>query len=160
MATTIESPIFLLRLSAGFASGAVSGGANFRSEVPYVVGSSAGQVGFIIVVQLSVVAPGTPTVIDLTSVRDIGGNLVTTMGHLTHWALANQSNTTGEDMTAGGGSNPVIAAEAEVCPAKGGITGKAFPNPGKTVDGTHKNFQVAIAAGANVPGLLMLWGRA
>lgn len=146
-------------MSAGFAAGAVSGSANHRNEIIFPVGAAAGQVGFIVIVPLLIVNAATPTIIDLTSVRDIGGNLVT-FGHLTHYALTNQSITPGEDMTEGGGANPVIAAASEVCPAVGGIVGKAFPNPGKVVDGTHKNFQVAVAAGANVPGLLTLWGRA
>lgn len=145
-------------LKGGFRVGTVSGTANheYTKEVAYAAVPVAGQVDVEVSTEL-LVTTGTPQVIDLTAVRDAGGVLVA-LGHLTHWLVTNESTTAGQDVSYGGGSNPVLPADTIVLPPTGGMRMGVHPT-GVVVDGTHKNFQVTVAAGTNIKVRVTLWGR-
>jgi len=135
----------------------LSGTVKHEKSVSVPVGTGAGKAN--IVVQRDVtVTSGAPLTIDLTSVADVSGT-VQAFAVMTHWAVENLSNNVGEDFTAGGGANPVIAADPETIQAVGGHTYKACPGAGRPVAGGTKNFQLSVATGVNVPGRLTIIGR-
>jgi len=158
MATILSNPTIEVKASVAFVDGTKSGQAihTAKGSPVYDAAPVAGQMNAAVAVDVQVVNNATPYVIDLTNVRDLSGNTVI-FAHLTQWVVQNLSATPGQDVTPGGGANPAIPADTAI-PA-GDFTAKSTNNPGTVVDPTHKNFQLAVAAGVNVPVRVTLWGR-
>lgn len=146
------------RVSSEFVAAAIKGTVTHESSKSLAIGTGDGQADVMIHRDIAVVNNATPFVVDLTTAQDVSG-AVRPMVDFVGWKLENLSDTAGEDFTVGGGANPVIPADGEVVQAKGGRSEKFYPNLGRPVAGGSKNFQIAVAAGANVAGRLTLIGR-
>lgn len=159
MAVTLSNPSIIAQIVADIVSGRLSGNVRHAYSGPTLtIGSGAGQIQKIVTVDFTVSA-GTPLDYDLTAIDDPGGSAIS-FSFLTHLMIENLSTTAGQDMSLGAGANPVYAtADAGVIQANGGVSFKATPNPGVTIDATHKTIRITVAAGTNVQGRLTLIGR-
>lgn len=121
------------------------------------VGTSAGAANFGTTINFNVTS-GTPYTLDLTALTDTDGSSVT-LASLSALKITNNSTTTGQDFTAGGGTNPIIASEStDPIQANGGFHNARYP-AGITVDSTHKLLQITVAAGTSVSGTVTLLGH-
>lgn len=120
------------------------------------VGSSAGQSNKVHSLNY-LVSNGTPLTIDLTSTVDPSGAAIA-FSFVNAILVSNDSVAAGQDLTVGGGSNPIVPASPAVQP-NGGAYYVSAPNPGITVDSTHKILQITVAAGTNVPIQVTVLGR-
>jgi hypothetical protein len=159
MAAILSNPVVQAQIGADVVAGLLAGKANLAYRSPAIlVGTGAGKVDRIYVATLAVTT-GAPQDIDLTAVVDPSGVSIA-FAFVTHIVLWNLSTTAGQDFTLGGAaSNPIFAAIPTVARANGGIIMIGDPNPGITVDGTHKNLRVAVAAGTAVAASLLVMGR-
>jgi hypothetical protein len=124
-------------------------------EIAGVVGTAVGEVGKVVDRDV-VLAVGVNLDLDMTAIGDAGNDVVA-FAAVSHVMYRNTSATPGEDVTIGGGANPLFPVDPTAVPP-GGIWFRVFPD-GVTVDATHKTFRFATAAGAAVPGVLTVWGR-
>lgn len=156
MATALSNIRSQIKFSADLIADLL--GASFVRElllsIPF--GNAAGQVNAL--VGRSVAVPtATPLDIDLTAVADVAGAVVN-MTKLLGWMLINQSTTPGQNYLIGGGANPIIAAALPIPVQAGSFEFKLNLDTGTTVDGTHKTFRLATAAGTPA-GILLLFAR-
>lgn len=129
------------------------------------IGSGAGNASGFYSNTLTVTS-GTPYTLDVTSGSlfvDPLGNPITA-GHVIGVKVANLSVTSGQDLTIGGGSNPVLGsvlgfAQAGDVSADPGFFMLYANNPGFAVSGSAKILQVTAAAGTNVPFVLTMFTR-
>jgi hypothetical protein len=158
MSTTLSNPSISAGISATIESGLLSGTITHRpaAQSPSV-GTNAGNVNLIYSADFTVTS-GSPLSLDLSSIADAAGNVVT-FGHITHFLAENRSTNTAEIMSLFGGTNGVFTADPKPLQANGGLSFMANPNPGVTIDGTHKIVTVTVAAGTSVPGRLTIIGR-
>ena len=156
MSTTLSNLNINSQISADIASGLLTGKFNNRSAATPSVGTSAGSIN-LLVHQTFSINSGTPLAIDLTSVADVAGNTVT-FGHLNYIKILNSGTNSGGDLSIGGGTNGVFTADPKSIRANGGIATHYDPNPGITIDSTHKIITVTSASGA-VTGSITLAGR-
>jgi len=157
MSITLSNPSIVVQASADVASGLLSGSHIHRIAQTPNVGTSAGNVNLLAPYSFTL-ATGTPLSIDLTAAIDAGGNTVT-FGHLTHYVLENLSTVSGENIAIGGGSNGVFTLDPTTAKPNGGAKFLADPNPGITIDSTHKIITLAAAAGTAVAGRITFYGR-
>lgn len=157
-AAVVSASNVSVKLTADVAADQLAGTARHEITTSPAPGTNSGQINVAITRTLSV-SSGAPQTIDLTAIPDMGG-FVTNMTFLTHWLFENKSLVVGQDFTIGGGSNAIIGAQPDPVKPIGGWVGGARPDAGWTVDGTHKNILVSVAAGSNVPGKLTIYGRA
>ncbi|HEX8323477.1 MAG TPA: hypothetical protein VF595_06135 [Tepidisphaeraceae bacterium] len=161
MAVVLTQPKF----ACGLATGVTAGPAHRRFSTPlsdnvggvFEVGSGADQVSRDYYIPLTIMS-GVPTVIDLTALVNEEN---AAFGFTTIEALkiTNLSKQPGEDVTVGGGTNPVIAAQQPLkAVARDGGTTLYLITP-ITVDGTHKLLQITAAAGTAVAAVLTILGR-
>lgn len=122
------------------------------------IGTAAGNVNKLYVASLTV-DTGTPVSLDLTALTDpLGGTI--NFAKVFSIMVENLSTTTGQDITIGGGANAVIAARADTPIGPNGCYDHIVrPNPGHTVDATHKVLTVAVAAGTGVGFVVSILGR-
>lgn len=158
MAETLTNPTVSAQLSINVAAGPLSGTVRQTYGGPTLtIGSTAGQINRKHSVDFAVTA-GTPYTLDLTALTDLNGAAMS-FSFWTHLLIENESTTTGQDMTVGGGTNGVFTADPVPIQANGGGRMWLNPNPGVTVDGTHKIIQITVAAGTAVAGKLTIFGR-
>jgi hypothetical protein len=156
MSTTLSNLNINSQILADVANGLLSGNFNNRSAATPSVGTAAGSIN-LLVHQTFTVSSGTPLSIDLTSVVDVAGNTVS-FGHLCYSKVVNSGTNSGGDLNFGGGTNGVFTLDPKVVRANGGIATHYDPNPGITVDSTHKIVTVASVSGT-VTGSITLAGR-
>jgi len=140
-----------------FGSGATTGTVNHAVGSIPTIGSAAGQQDLEHSKSYTVTS-GTPLVLDVTSLADPQGN-AQNFAHVTSLLISNDSTTAGQDLTVGGGSNPLIATWGQPVQANGGWYGFGAPNPGIAVSGTVKTIQITVAAGTSVPLTVTVKGR-
>jgi hypothetical protein len=160
MASTLSSPKVALSisgtLSAGAAPAIASAAILHQAILSLTVGASAGQVNKAFSAPVSVTT-GTPLVIDLTTAADPLGNVPAFTKVST--ILFTGANGATQQFTVGGGTNPVIPAEAQAINAKDGVYLWHSADSPLTVDGTHKNVQITVAAGTAIAGQLTVIGQ-
>jgi hypothetical protein len=142
---------------SAFGAGATTGTVNHTVTSIPPIGSVAGSQDLEHSKDYAITA-GTPLVLDVTALADQQGN-AQNFAHVTGILVSNGSTTAGQDLTVGGGSNPLIATWGQPVQANGGWYGFGAPNPGITVSGTVKNIQITVAAGTNVPLTVTVKGR-
>lgn len=157
MALTIDNLNFDINVSANLVAGILAGTARHHYQNKPVRGTAAGQADLVVAKDLAINVGGA-TSLDLTSIADPGGGLVTFV-KLTHIALINLSVVAGEHLNLFGGANAIFAVDPKKVYSNGGIFLWAAPDLGVTIDATHKIFQIAADAGAAVPAKLFLAGR-
>jgi hypothetical protein len=162
MSDTMNNPQVSAQINASLSGGAApaTASSNIAHNVAnaLVVGASAGQVNKAYSSPFTV-SNGSPLVLDLnTGLTDpLGNALVFTK--VAAILISNDSTTTGEDFTLGGGTNPLFTTAPNIVAAKGGAYLIVNPVAQITVDSTHKTIQIAVAAGTNVPGKITVIGQ-
>ncbi|HEX4056230.1 MAG TPA: hypothetical protein VHX86_18370 [Tepidisphaeraceae bacterium] len=162
MATTLSNPQpsvqLKCQLTAGAAPAVVSSQVNHQPVVTLGAGNSAGNVDGCFSEPFTVSA-GTPLTITLPSATDPLGNVLA-MVHVTSVLVENDSTTSGQDFTVGGGTHPVLGTDQGTAQANGGTFFVINPNPGySVVAGTSDTLQISAASGVNVPGKVTILGR-
>jgi hypothetical protein len=162
MPTVLSNPSLSITLKAQLTSG--SSPAVVASQVSHSpsgaisAGNSAGSTDRCYSTSFQVTA-GTPLTINLTTAFDPMQNAIG-MVHVCGILLENDSTTTGQDMTIGGGTHPLSASDSGLAQAKGGIYLMWNPNPGYTVtSGSADTVTITVASGTNVPGKITIFGR-
>lgn len=164
--TTLVKPQVAFVMSAtltgsnGPSAGSVA--INDQSTQEIAVGSGAGSADKEYSAAF-VVTTGSPLVLDVTNLLDLLGGTIN-MLHVLAVKITNSSKTPGQDMTVGGGSNPLFAAFPITLKANAGASDVDFlgfhsPNPGIATSGSIKNIQISVAAGTSVPGNITILGR-
>jgi hypothetical protein len=161
MASTMTSPQIAAAIQAGLAGGAApapsTSNVNHSAALTPAVGGSAGQVNKIYSAAFTVTT-GTPLSIDLTALTDpLGAALNFT--NVAAILISNDSVVAGQDFSVGGGTNGLFTAAPNIIAANGGMYLLANPNPGITVDGTHKIITITVAAGTGVGGKITVLGH-
>lgn len=161
--TTLSNPRTGVSISASLAVGAtgaalLSGTINHAptNQTP-TVGNSAGNVNKIYANQITL-ATGTTTTLDLTALTDPAGGTVSLV-HVNHFLIENLSTATAEIITAGGGTNGLVDTITLPIAANGGKLFYEAPNPGITVDSTHKLLRLDVASGTAVLVNVTILGR-
>lgn len=157
MASTLSNASISSQISVDIVRGGLLGTVTHRNAQTPAIGTVTNQVNLVFQNDFTV-ATGTPITFDLTSLTDPAGAAIN-FGHVTHFHVENFSTITGEDLTIGGGTNGLFAADPKPVRANGGNVQHADPNPGILVDGTHKIIQLAAAAGTAVLGRITIIGR-
>jgi hypothetical protein len=162
MATLLSSPSVTSSVTANLTGGAAPAPSQspvnhtYAPAVPLAVGSGAGQANKCYSAAFSVTS-GAPLLLDLTALTDpLGGALNFT--NVSEILITNDSTTAGQDFTIGAGTNGLFTAAPNVVRANGGQWHLTDVNPGITVDGTHKIFQIANASGT-ASGKITILGR-
>lgn len=156
MAATLSQPQIGAGISASLSasSGAAANTANIQdsSTVTPTVGSSAGNVNKIYSAQLTIADSSTPQTLDLTSLTDPLGNAIVFGTIYAIKATIASDTTAGHDLLVGGAaSNSVLTlVDPVLAGTDPGCLLIKYGSAGKTVDATHKNLKIAIAAGLNV----------
>jgi hypothetical protein len=153
MSTTLSNINVNSQVAADVANGLLSGNFNNRSAASPSTGTAAGSLN-ILCHQTFSINSGTPLSIDLTSIADVGGNTVA-FGHLCYFKVVNSG---GGDLNIGGGTNGVFTLDPKPIRDTYGVATHYDPNPGITIDGTHKIFTLDAASGT-VAGSITLAGR-
>jgi hypothetical protein len=153
---TVSNPNVSASLSADVAADQLAGTVRHAVADTPAAGTNAGEINVAVSRNVTVTSGANQT-IDLTALPDAAGSNRTLVS-MTHWAFENQSDIAGQIFTIGGGANPAIAT-GEVVNPSGGFVMKCDPLNGQTIDATHKNILISVAAGSNVPGVLTVWGR-
>lgn len=158
----LQNPKVTLAITGAIGDGAsppvVNASINHTVSLSLPVGTSAGDVNIEYYRPIAV-SVGTPLVLDLTNLTDPLGNSIS-MSVVTAILLSNESTTTGQDLTLGGGTHPLFAAMPVPAQAGGGAVGVLAPASGfAVVSGTSNTLQVTAAAGSGVPGRLTILGR-
>lgn len=156
--TTLSNVRVALQIAADLVTSLFRGAVNHQVSQTFTIGSAAGNVQKIYSSDFVVVNSGTPTTFDLTSLLDPGAGAVT-FAFVTHIIIENLSTTTAEIMTVMGGTNGLQATSTNPLQPNGGVWVMCNPNPGITVDGTHKIVNLAVASGTNVSGKITILGR-
>lgn len=161
MANTLSNPQYgaaiLGTLTSSTATATNVATINDATSAAPSVGTSAGSFNLAYTAS-GTVATGTPVVLDTTALTDPLGASIN-FGHVNIIKLTNNSTTTGQDLTMGGGSNPLFGSISPVARANGGFLEIADPNPGIATSGSVKNIQISAAAGTNVAFALTILGR-
>lgn len=157
MASTLSNASISSQISVDIVRGGLAGTVTHRNAQTPAIGTVTNQVNLVFQNDF-IVATGTPLTFDLTSLVDPAGSAIN-FGHVTHLHIENLSAVAGEDLTVGGGTNGLFAADPKPIRANGGNVQHADPNPGILVDGTHKIVQLAAAAGTAVLGRITIMGR-
>jgi hypothetical protein len=156
MSTTLSNIGVNSQITADIASGLLSGNFNNQSLATPPSGTATGSLNLLAHQSFTVTA-GSPLSIDLTSIADVGGSTVT-FGHLCYVKVVNGGTNSGGDLQIGGGTNGVFTLDPKLIRSKGGIATHFDPNPGITIDSTHKIITITSASGS-VPGTITLAGR-
>jgi hypothetical protein len=145
-------------LSDGLSPPVVTASINHTVNPSLPVGSSSGSVDIEYHTPVTV-SSGSPLVLDLTNLTDPLGNAIT-FAVVTAILLTNDSTTTTNDLSLGGGTHPLIATCPLPAQASGGAVAFLAPAAGLTVSsGSTNNLQISAAAGSAVPGKLTILGR-
>lgn len=163
---TMNNPSFAAKLACnlnwGVAPNALSDNPQINQAANLIVGNAAGQVDRVIA-QAITITSGTPVTINVGTALDPSGTAAA-MVHVCGFILINSSTTTGQDMTIGGGTNPVWGATPASslydAQANGGIALGLAPNPGYHVTASSADtFTIIVAAGTSVAGQIVILGR-
>ena len=160
MAATISSPQVSAFVQFLASIAGANGNLTFNQNVSQAltVGNTAGQANKAYQAALTV-STGTPLSIDLASLTDVTGAAIT-LTHVTTIVITNNSTTTGQDLTIGGGSNPLSASVAGVASANGGFMVNHNPAVGYVYNASTAHLiQITAAAGTNVPLTITILGR-
>jgi hypothetical protein len=145
-------------LSDGLAPPVVTASINHTVNPSLPVGSGSGSVNLEYHTPVTVTS-GSPLVLDLTNLTDPLGNAIA-FAVVTAILLTNDSTTTGNDLSLGGGTTPLVATCPLPAQAAGGAVAVLAPAAGLTVtSGSTNKLQIAAAAGSAVPGKLTILGR-
>jgi hypothetical protein len=162
MPTTLSNPSITLQIKATLTAGAVPAPiGSLVSHAPtfsLAAGNSAGNVDRCYSASFTITT-GTPLTINVASAFDPLGSALG-MIHVTSVLVENDSATAGQDMTIGGGANPVLGTYLGIAQANGGVDFSCNPNPGFTVaGGSADTLTITVAAGTSVPGKITILGR-
>lgn len=135
-------------------------GVNLQTALTLSAGSGAAQANSIYASPSTLtVSTGTPTVVDLASVTDPDGTSIT-WSDILAIAIVNLSTTAGQDITVGGGTNPVVSLFTGNLIIKSGgfaiiacaqATGYAFNSS------TAHTLEFQVSAGTSVPfGIIVI----
>jgi len=146
--------------TSGFAIPAVT--AKQSPTINLVIGSSAGNVQKVAMIQ-GTVTSGTPYTFNVYSGDDVFGNVLN-MAAVSRIVLVNQSVTSGQNLTLGGGTDPVMGSGCSIICGAGSATDQgtvAVSNPAEftVVASTSDTITITAAAGTNVPFTLLILGR-
>lgn len=158
MPSTLANIKFAGRFSADILFAALAGTVSKSFDLSILFGTADGKINAIIARDLLLTSGAAQTIDLTTGALDPAGQAVA-MDTYCGYLLINGSATPGEDVSVGGGSNAIFAAEPIPIQAASGFAYRLNPGVGTTVDGTHKNFKADIAAGTNVPVSLLIFGR-
>lgn len=162
MASALTSPKVGLSLTCNLTGGVAPAIASCpvnHTISPTIAASSAAGGADLVYATAGTVTSGTPVVIDLTTGLTDPLGVALVFAHVVAIMVTNDSTTVGQTLTVGGGTNPILASESDPVQANGGGFVVVAPNPGFTVDSTHKTLQVLVAAGTSVPYKLTVLGR-
>lgn len=162
MATTLTNPSVSVTVKAQLSSGAapalVAAQVNHSPNFGVGAGNTTGNVDRCYSTAFTVSA-GTPLTINLTTALDPMQNAVG-MLHVSGILVENDSTTSGQDMTIGGGTHPISATDSGLAQANGGVHLMWNPSPGYAVtSGSADTVTITVAAGTNVPGKITILGR-
>jgi hypothetical protein len=154
--TTLFNPKISLATAVDAVAGRLKATIRDALNLAPSVGTNAGQINFAVAPQVVAVTSGAPLTIDLTAAVDVGNGVVA-LAHVVGYLFRNNSAVAGQNFTLGGGANPVHAADVVAIPPGGFVF--RWVDGMLPVAGGTKNLQIAVAAGAAVPGTLTLYGR-
>lgn len=162
MSTLMSNPSINTRISCNLSSGAapaVTSTAVAQSAAGNPpVGTSAGSVNRCISLSTTV-TNGTPLTVDVLTAADPNGNTAG-IAHVTHVMVTNLSTTSGQDLTIGGGTHPVLGSDQYTAQANGGSVLVQNPNPGyAAVSSSSDTLTITVAAGTAVPLQITIFGR-
>lgn len=161
MSTTLVTPKVAIaatsQTTSGVAPATVVGTVAQSTTWAPTVGTAVGNVN-LLYSAAQTVTNGTPLVLDLTSLTDPNGNAVV-FAHVQAIVVTNNSIVAGQDLTIGGGTNP-LSTDLHTAQANGGAAAIIAPNPGFAVVGSStNNLKVVVAAGTTVPFSISIYGR-
>lgn len=161
MSTTLSNPVLAVSAKVTITSGTfpvLSSFINYTPAISVGVGSTTGNVNAIIQSNLSITS-GTPFTVNVASGLDPFGTAAG-MVHVSTIIVENDSTTTGQDFTIGGGTHPVLGSDSHLCQANGGVVFVCNPSPGYAVTGSSADtLTITVAAGTSVAGKLTILGR-
>jgi hypothetical protein len=164
MASTLTQPILSLRASASVAQGSQP-----AMEIATITqtptgitalmgGSGAGHVNTCIS-EAATITTGTPCTMNVVSGLDPLGNAAG-MFRVTCVVVENNSVTTGQIITVGAGTHPVLGSDQFIVQPNGGTGCVCNPNPGYLVTGGSADVvTLTVAAGTAVPFKITIFGN-
>jgi hypothetical protein len=162
MPTVLSNPSISLSLKTQLTSGAspavVASQVNHSPVFTPGAGNTPGNVDRCYAASFQVSA-GTPLTVNLGTALDPLQNPIGLV-HVSAILVENDSTTSGQDFTIGGGTHPISATDSGTAQANGGVWMMWNPNPGYTVaTGSADTVTITVAAGTNVPGKITILGR-
>lgn len=167
MATTLTGPSASVNIRATLTNSAsapqapVGSSLNHTPNINLVAGVAAGNVNCTISKAFTV-TNGSPLVINVSSALDPIGNAAV-MVHVIAVLVENDSVTTGQDFTVGGGTDPVMGTDQFTVQSnstgQGGAGFVCNTSPGYVYNvSTANSVTITVAAGTAVPGRITILG--
>jgi uncharacterized membrane protein len=161
MPTTLANPFFQVSARAVVSSGTfppLTSVINHNPTIALGAGSTAGNINLVYQVGFAITT-GTPWTVNVNTGTDPYG-MTLSMVHVAAIIVENDSTTTGQDFTIGGGTHSVLGSDSYFCQANGGVICIVNPSPGYTVSsGSTDTLTIAVAAGTGVAGRITIFGR-